>query len=424
MRTTMLALGLIVILGASGAEAQTTDSCQPSRLNVAEARYPCIHPDNRVTFRVIAPDAQSVRVSAGGGFDLAKGPDGIWEVTTTPLVIGFHYYSLRINGATVADPSTMTFFGSGWQNSALEVPDPDGGYYAHRDVAHGKVSQQWYQSTVTGRWRRAYVYTPPDYDTNRSARYPVLYLLHGWGEDETGWHRQGHVDLILDNLIAEKKAVPMIVVMDNLNAVKPGESAAIFGARGLVPPPGAAPAAAPGAARGGGPAGAAGPGRGAAPGGRGGGGSLGRPTYTEMMFADLVPTIERLYRVRAGKENRAMAGLSMGGAQTFTTVLAHLDKFAYVGGFSGNCGGFGGGGAAPDPKTVCGGAFADPAAFNRQVKLLFLSIGSTEGPGTKTMSETLTKAGVKNVYYESPGTGHVWLTWRRSFREFAPLLFR
>jgi enterochelin esterase family protein len=142
-----------------------------------------------------------------------------------------------------------------------------------------------------------------------------------------------------------------------------------------------------------------------------------------MMFTDLVPTIERLYRVRNGRENRAMAGLSMGGAQTFGTVLPNLDKFAYVGGFSGNCAGFGGG-AAIDVNTVCDGAFADAAAFNRRMKLLFLSIGSTEGPGTKNLSDALTKAGVRNVYYESPGTGHVWLTWRRSFREFAPLLFK
>ena len=420
-KTIPAVIGLTLALAAPAAWAQAPDGCEPSRLNVAEARYPCVHPDNRVTFRVNAPDAQNVRVSIGGGFDLAKGADGIWEVTTTPLVIGFHYYSLRIDGATVADPQTMTFFGSGWQNSALEVPDPDGDYYAHRDVPHGKVSQQWYHSTVTGQWRRAYVYTPPDYDTNTKTKYPVLYLLHGWGEDETGWHRQGHVDLILDNLIAAKQAVPMIVVMDNLNAAKPGESSAIFGARGLVPPPGAAPAAVAG-----GRAGA--PGRGAAPPsgrgrGRGGGGSLARPTYTEMMFADLVPTIERLYRVRTDRESRAMAGLSMGGAQTFGTVLPNLDKFAYVGGFSGNCAGFGGG-QGIDVATVCGGAFADAGAFNRQMKVLFLSIGSTEGPGTKNFSEALTKAGVRNVFYESPGTGHVWLTWRRSFREFAPLLFR
>ena len=144
----------------------------------------------------------------------------------------------------------MTYFGSGWQNSAIEIPDPDGDYYAAKEVAHDRVSQQWYFSKVTGKWRRSFVYTPPDYDTNTRGRYPVLYLLHGWGEDETGWYRQGHVDMILDNLIAAGKAKPMIIVMDNLNAVKPGESAAIFGARGLVPPPGPAPApaAAPAAA--------------------------------------------------------------------------------------------------------------------------------------------------------------------------------
>jgi enterochelin esterase-like enzyme len=418
MKPAVAVLGLAMMLVASAAWAQTTDSCVPSRLNVAEARYPCIHPDNRVTFRVAAPDAQSVRVNIGGGFDLAKGPDNIWEVTTTPLIVGFHYYTLRIDGATVADPATMTFFGSGWQNSALEIPDPDGAYYAHRDVPRGNVNQQWYYSKVTGKWRRAYVYTPPGYDRNRNTRYPVLYLLHGWGEDETGWHRQGHVDVILDNLIADKKAVPMIVVMDNLNAAKPGESSAIFGARGLVPPPGAAPAPPPGP-RAGGP----GPGRGGPPPAGAGRGSLARPTYTEMMFTDLVPMIERTYRVRTDRESRAMAGLSMGGAQTFGTTLPNLDKFAYIGGFSGSCGGFGGGGAI-DVKTICDGAFADAAAFNRRVKVLFFSIGSTEGPGAKALSDALTQAGVRNVFYESPGTGHVWQTWRRSFREFAPLLFR
>jgi len=158
-------------------------------------------------------------------------------VTTTPLVVGFHYYSLQIDGAVVADPSTHTYFGSGWQNSAIEVPAPDAAFYEHQDVPHGHVSQQWYYSKVTGKWRHAFVYTPPDYDSAARKRYPVLYLLHGWGEDETGWYRQGHVDDILDNLIAAKKATPMIIVMDNLNAVKPGESAALFAARGLVPPP-------------------------------------------------------------------------------------------------------------------------------------------------------------------------------------------
>jgi enterochelin esterase family protein len=416
---------ILAVLAAGVCWGQAAEDCKPNILNVAEAKYPCIYPDKTVLFRVIAPDAQKVRVSLGGGLDMTKGPDNIWSVTTKPLVVGFHYYNLTIDGAAVADPATMTFFGSGCQNSGIEIPEPesDSAYYQLKDVPHGHVSEQAYFSTVTKKWRRAYVYTPPDY-TSGSKKYPVLYLMHGWGEDETGWYSQGHVDRIMDNLIAAGKAKPMIVVMDNLNAAKPDESAAIFAARGLVPAPGAAPAArggtgAPGApGRGAGPAGAPGA-RGGAPGG--GMGSLARPTFTEMMFTDLIPTIEKTYRALPGRENRAMAGLSMGGAQTFSTALQNLDKFAYLGGFSGSCGGRGG---TFDPKTTCNGAFADPAAFNKKVKVMFLGIGSVEGQGTHQFSDALTQAGIHNVYFESPGTAHEWLTWRRCLNDFAPRLFR
>jgi len=395
---------------AAGASAQPPSDCTPSALNIPGAPYPCIYPDNRVMFRIAAPDAQKVRVRIGSGFDMAKGPDGLWYATTTPQVIGFHCYTLSIDGAVVADPSTRTFFGSGYYNSAIEVPDPEGDYYAMKDVPRGQVRQRWYHSKVTGTWRRAYIYTPPDYDTNTKTKYPVFYLLHGWGENEQGWHVQGHVDVIMDNLIAEKKAKPMIIVMDNLNAVKPGESAALYFARGsltqAVPEPPPTPGAAPA-------------GRAAGP-GRGGRGSLASSVFTEMLIADLIPMVEQTFRVAAGRENRAMAGLSMGGAQTFGTALANLDKFAYVGGFSGSSGGRGG----FDPKTSNGGVFADAAAFNKKVKVLFLGIGSAEGPGTKAFSEQLTQAGITNIYYESPGTAHEWLTWRRCFKEFAPRLFR
>jgi enterochelin esterase-like enzyme len=392
---------------------QAADECKPSSLNIPEAKYPCIYSDNRVLFRVIAPQAQKVRVSLGGGTDLTKGPDGIWSGTTRPLVEGFHYYSLNIDGATVADPSTMTFFGSGWQNSGIEIPAHDAEFYAPKDVPRGRVSEQWYYSKVTAKWRRCFVYTPPDYSTNVKGRYPVLYLLHGWGEDETGWYTQGHTDFIMDNLIAAGKAKPMIIVMDNLNAVKPGQSAALFAGRGLVPAPSDHPPEPP-AGRG------AGPGRGATPGGRGMGG-MNLSAFTDMILTDLIPMVERSYRVAPGRENRAMAGLSMGGMQTFTTALNNLDKFSYLGGFSGSCGGRGG---TFDSKTTCGGAFADPAAFNKKVKVLFLGIGSAEGQGTKTFSDELTKAGIKNVYFESPGTAHEWLTWRRCLKDFAPRLFR
>src|ERR1022692_2469384 len=275
----MKATFAFILLGCGMCWAQPADDCKPSGLNIPEAKYPCVYADNRAMFRVIAPDAQKVTVRIGRGFDMTRGPDGIWSVTTTPLVVGFHYYTLQIDGATVADPSTMTFFGSGWQNSGIEIPEPeaDASYYHAKDVPRGHVSEQWYFSKITEKWRRCFVYTPPDYGTNTRAKYPVLYLLHGWGEDETGWYTQGHVDYIMDNLIAAGKAKPMIIVMDNLNAVKPGESASLFAARGLVPAPGAAPAA-----RGGAPGSQ--PGRGAAPGGRGGGFNL--SAFTDMMLTD------------------------------------------------------------------------------------------------------------------------------------------
>jgi len=340
---------------------------------------------------------------------MVKGDDGAWTVTTKPLVVGFHYYWLTIDGARVADPSTYTYFGSGWANSAIEIPEgPEVDYYFPKDVPHGQVSQRFYYSKVTGKWRRCYVYTPADYETSKN-RYPVLYLMHGWGEDETGWHRQGNADFILDNLIAAKKAKPMIVVMDNLNAAKPGEDDSIFHQRPMAPP-GPPRSGAP-------PAGGGQPAAPAKP--RGLMGFTGA-TFTEMMLTDLIPMIERTYRVAPGRENRAMAGLSMGGMQTFMTTLSNLDKFAYIGGFSGSSGGRGN----FDPKTSNNGVFADAAAFNKKVKVLFLGIGSAEGPGTKTFSEALTKAGINNVYFESPGTAHEWLTWRRCLNDFAPRIFK
>jgi enterochelin esterase family protein len=369
-------------------------------------------------FRVEAPKAQAVKVRVGTGFDMTKEADGLWYVTTTPLVEGFHYYMINFDGVSVSDPATQTFFGGGEWSSAIEIPAADADFYSHKNVPHGVVRIQWYFSTVTQQWRRCLIYTPPDYDTNTKAKYPVLFLMHGWGENELGWTFQGHADQIMDNLIATGKAKPMLIVMDNLNAVKPGEDGTIYNARGVltqaVPQPqapaGGAPGAGPGGPR---PAGGAVP---------------ARPmfqlstTFTEMMFTDLIPMVEKNYRVALGRENRAMAGLSMGGMQTFTTGLQNLDKFAFLGGFSGNCGGFGGG--VFDPKTSCSGAFADPAAFNKEVKVLFLSTGSVEGPRVKQFSDELVQAGIPNVYFVSPGTAHEWLTWRRALADFAPRLFR
>jgi enterochelin esterase-like enzyme len=403
---------LLALLGCGTCFGQGTDECKPGSLNIPGAPYPCVYPDRRVMFRVAAPDAQKVQVRLGGTHDMTKGPDGLWTVTIPPQVIGFHYYSIVIDGSVVADPATRTFFGSGWDNSGIEIPEPDADYYSVKDVPHGQVSQRWYYSKVTGKWRRCFVYMPPEYDKNARGSYPVLYLLHGWGENEEDWSKQGHVDLMMDNLIAAGKVKPMLIVMDNLNAVKPGEDASLYAARSIIarrsmdevtPPPNAGrPAgAAAGAARPGFPSNFGGP-------------------FTEMMFTDLIPMIEQTYRALPGRENRAMAGLSMGGMQSFQTVLGNLDKFAYLGGFSGSSGSRGG----FDPKTSSNGVFADPAAFNKKIKVLFLGIGSVEGPNTKKFSEALTEAGIHNVYFESPGTAHEWLTWRRCFNDFAPRLFR
>lgn len=400
MRKLLLVLFVVGNLGI----LQAADDCKPNLYNIPGAQYPCVYPDGRATFRVNAPDAKSVVVSVGKRYEMTKGPDGVWTVTTPPLVVGFHYYWLIIDGLQVADPATQTFFGSGWYNSGIEIPEQGVDYYHAKDVPHGEVRSRWYFSKVTGKWRRAYVYTPPDYDTNLRARYPVLYLLHGWGENQWGWHIQGRMDFILDNLIAEKKARPMIVVMDNLNAVRPGEDESLYHARGLRAAAPPKPAAGRGAAPGRGPG--FGPGFGAA--------------FTEMMFTDLIPMIEKNYRVAPGRENRAMAGLSMGGMQTFTTALGNLDKFAWIGNFSGAGlrGDF-------DPKTLYNGVFAKPEEFNKKVRLLWMGIGTEEGTGMKMLYEALTKHGIKNVvYYESQGTAHEWLTWRRCLYEFAQKLFR
>jgi enterochelin esterase family protein len=291
----MKQLLVVVLLVCCACFLQAADDCKPSTLNVPGAQYPCVYPDSRVAFRVTAPEASKVQVRiVSQSFDMTKGADGAWTVTTPPQVVGFHYYGLLIDGAQAADPATYTFFGSNWWNSGIEVPEKSGGeYYQTQNVPHGHVRQQRYFSKVTGTWRRAFVYTPPGYDTDRSARYPVLYLHHGWGEDETGWVVQGRMDNIMDNLIAAKKAKPMIVVLENhMSALKPGEQPLRLGAR------------APGAPR---------------------------PnfdnfgaTYTEMLLTDLIPMIERTYRVLPGDQNRAMAGLSMGGLQTFQTTLLNL----------------------------------------------------------------------------------------------------
>ena len=391
-------------------------------------QYPQLNSENRAKFRIDAPNAKEVGVSLGRPLTVTKGDDGAWTVITSPLVEGFHYYQIIIDGARAADPNTRTFFGSSRWMSGIDVPSDDMDSFAAKDVPHGTVREQPYYSNVSKAWRRSFVYTPPDYDKNPTARYPVLYLQHGAGEDETAWPVQGRTNFILDNLIAEGKAKPMIIVMDN------GGGSGLFGqprgGRGgapgnnLVAPnataagaPGASAAAAPAATPPAAPAAAPAAGAGRGPGGRGPGG-MNFTEFENILLKDIIPMIDSSYRTIADRKARGMAGLSMGGMQTRNIGLSHLDTFSHIGIFSG--------GTLGDPKAE-NSPLAKPDEFNRLVQVSFVSYGEAEG-GSKTLKEyadSLQAAGIKNVHtYISPRTAHEFLTWRRSLKEFAPLLFR
>ncbi len=393
----------ILLLASAVVCAQPPAGSRPASSNVPGAEYPRVHDDLRVTFQLRAPDAKKAQVRLGQTYDMTRSEDGVWSVTVPPQGVGFHYYQLVVDGAAVNDPGSETFYGTSKWSSGIEIPEKGVDYYDVKDVPHGEIRQLRYYSKVTQAWRRAFVYTPPDYDTNLKARYPVFYLQHGGGEDETGWMVQGRADIILDNLIAARKAVPMIIVMDRGYAVKPGEAAA-------------RPAAAPGAGRGPGAPGAA-PSPIAAMQGR---------AFEEVVINDLIPAVDRTFRTLTDREHRAMAGLSMGGGQAFQIVLNNLDKFAYVGGFSGVPGG--NTAVQINVKTEFGGVLANAASFNKRMKLVWFGTGTEEPErmrqGMKLFHEAMTKAGIKFVYYESPGTAHEWLTWRRDLNEFAPRLFK
>ena len=243
--------------------AQPADDSKPAESNVMGSQYPRVHADLRVSFQLKAPEARKVQVRLGGTHDMTRAEDGTWSVTIPPQVPGFHYYSLVVDGVAVNDPGSETFFGSSHQSSGIEIPEKGVGYYEVKDVPHGEMRQFRYFSQVTGKWRRAFVYTPPDYDSNLKTRYPVLLLQHGGGEDERGWVVQGRTDIIMDNMIAERKAVPMIVVIDNSYAYKPGEA----------PPSLRPPSGPPGSFR-----------------------IVVSPTFGEVVAKDLLPALDKQYR--------------------------------------------------------------------------------------------------------------------------------
>jgi enterochelin esterase-like enzyme len=368
----------LALFASSVAFPQPAGDSKPAASNVMNAQYPRVHTDGRVSFRVNAPTAQKVQIQPGGNDNgLGKGPidmsrddKGVWTATIGPVVPGFHYYWLLVDGFAANDPSTDTFFGWAKETSGIDVPEKGVDFYDVRDVPHGEVRLRVYHSKVTGQPRRALVYTPPGYDAGRT-RYPVLYLQHGSGENATSWTKQGRVNLILDNLIAAGKAKPMIVVMETGYAFKPG-----------------APTS--------------------------------ENSFGELVLNDLIPTIEATYRTQADRDHRAMAGLSMGGGQTLQITLTHLDTFAWIGSFSAPMRNF-------DAKTSYDGVFQNAAAFNKKVKLLWIGAGTAEEAmyrGAKQLHESLNQAGIKNVFFESQGTAHEWQTWRKHLHDFAPRLFQ
>ena len=364
--------------------------------NIPDAEYPRLNSDLSATFRVQAEQAQKVQLLMELGqstYDMAKGQDGYWEVTTKPLLPGFHYYAISVDGFASNDPGSKVFFAARKEVSGLEVPGPDSDFFAVKDVPHGTVRTQWYLSKTTGETRRIFVYTPPGYDQS-TQRYPVLYLQHGYGEDEAGWSDQGHENFILDNLIAGHQAVPMIIVNEN----------GMTGVHFQPPPPPRA-----------------GDTRNAPP-----------PVTSVAHFFmderyaavdgvishDLIPYIDAHFRTIPAREHRALAGLSMGGAQALRIGLNHLDEFAYLGAFSPAI-------AITDTAKDYDGALADPAKINQQLRLLWIGIGSSDfllNP-VQQSHEVLQRAGIKHVWVESSGA-HVWTVWRKYLADFAPRLFQ
>ena len=417
MKTAIVGVALLAALPAS---AQTNEPVvedfKPSTLNQPGQEYPQVNSQRYARFRIVAPQAQNVTVGLGGrgGTLLTKGEDGVWMGTTAkPMDEGFHYYHLTVDGGTFNDPGTGNYYGSTRWESGIEIPARDQDFYALKDVPHGRVQLVLFPSKLTSAItaRRAFVYTPPDYDQDQTKRYPVLYLQHGWGEDETAWWNQGHANLIMDNLLAEGKTKPFLIVMtygmtnEGIRPGRRGPEGRGSGAPGGATPAGTAPAAAsgtnPSAAASDGPRG----------GRRGGLANFSVTGFETVLVDELVPYIDANFRTLADQPHRGMAGLSMGGMETHVITLKHLDKFSHIGLFSGGI-------ISPADVTNTPG-------FKEKVKAVFCSCGSRENPGNINANhDALDQIGVKNTAYVSPDTAHEFLTWRRSLREFAPLLFQ
>jgi enterochelin esterase family protein len=385
MKKQVLIILLAVLLtgGVCSAQSQTNviEDFKPSSINQPGKEYPQVNSEGRVRAQISAPEAHKVQLDISAvKYDLTKDEKGLWTGESAPQDEGFHYYQLWIDGAAVPDPGSLYFFGASRWGSGIEIPAKDQDFYAMKNVPHGQVREFPYFSKSNNSMRLCLVYTPPGYDKDSNKRYPVLYLQHGGGEDETGWSKQGRANLIMDNLIAEGKAKPFIIVMDN-------------GSWSMQGPP-----------RGERPAGEWPP-KGWADG------------FTKTLLEEIIPMIDNNFSTLANQQNRAMAGLSMGGMQTRVITLANPDVFSHVGMFSG------GSISIEDVNNAPG--------FKEKNKLLFISYGSRElenrragfGGDPKENTDKLKEAGMKTHFYVSPQTAHEWQSWRRSLYQFAQLLF-
>ena len=340
--------------------------------------FPKVDKERRAYFYLHAPEANKVVLDiCSKKYEMQRDGKGGWMAVTDPLVVGFHYYFMNIDGVNFIDPSTETFFGCNREAGGIEIPEGDeGNYYRpQQGVAHGQVRSIYYYAKSTNEWRHALVYTPAEYEKGKK-KYPVLYLQHGMGEDETGWSKQGHMQHIMDNAIAKGEAVPMIVVMESGDVKAPfrgGDNRQGFSSYGA--------------------------------------------SFYKVMINDLIPYIDANFRTKTDRDHRAMAGLSWGGHQTFDLVMNNMDQFSYMGAFSGAIFGL-------DAKTAYDGKFANGEEFNKKIHYLFLSCGSEENFGTDKLAQSLRDCGVKVDFQVSPGTHHEWLTWRRGLNQFIPHLFK
>ena len=395
--------------------AQVKEDFVPSPNNQPGKQYPMVNSERCVRVQVKAPEAQSVKLDIGGvKYELTKDAEGVWTGESAPQDEGFHYYQLNIDGADVPDPSSLYYYGASRWGSGVDVPAPDQDFYALKNVPQGKISEVYYWSEVNQAMRHCFIYTPAGYDTDLDKRYPVLYLQHGGGENEYGWPQQGRTAQIMDNLIAEGKAVPFIIVMDNGTWTMPRPAAPGQGQFG--PRPGAQRPDAPK------PEGRHRRGQQGPQGGRPQGG-FGLPNgwadgFMNTLIKDIIPMVDANYRTIADKDHRAMAGLSMGGMQTKAIALPHSDIFGSLGIFSGG--------------TITVEDADNTPGFRENNRLVFISFGSKElenrnpafGGDPKVETEKLAESGHDAHFYVSPGTAHEWQSWRRSLYQYAQLLFK